>query len=150
MSKHPSGRHFSAQPVDPAQYTPFFAYRRDILHCEGVPLNAVATSIGTPAYVYSRGSILGAYRRFRRAFHAIPHSICYSVKANSNLSVLRLLAAAGSSFDIVSGGELYRLRRIGVPGRRRVRVRRSLQLQFAPARRRSPDRQENIPRHPPP
>jgi diaminopimelate decarboxylase len=61
-----------------------------------------------------------AYRGFHRAFGAIPHAICYAVKANSNLSILRLLARAGSSFDIVSGGELDRLRRIGVPGGRIV------------------------------
>jgi diaminopimelate decarboxylase len=61
-----------------------------------------------------------AYRGFHRAFRAIPHTICYAVKANSNLSILRLLARAGSSFDIVSGGELDRLRRIGVSGRRIV------------------------------
>ncbi|MGA8556491.1 MAG: diaminopimelate decarboxylase, partial [Candidatus Acidiferrales bacterium] len=58
--------------------------------------------------------------RFHLGFRNIPHSVCYAVKANSNLSVLRLLAAQGSSFDLVSGGELYRLRRIGVPGHRIV------------------------------
>jgi diaminopimelate decarboxylase len=61
-----------------------------------------------------------AYRVFDRAFRSVPHTICYAVKANSNSSVLRLLARMGSSFDIVSGGELYRLQRIGVAGRRIV------------------------------
>jgi diaminopimelate decarboxylase len=70
--------------------------------------------------VYSSASIAGAYRCFHGAFRAIPHSICYAAKANSNLSILRLIAVMGSSFDIVSGGELYRLRHIGVPGRRIV------------------------------
>jgi len=73
--------------------------------------------VGTPAYVYSRAAITAAYRRLDRAFAGpggIPHTICYSVKANSNLSILRLLARLGSGFDIVSGGELERLRRAGV------------------------------------
>lgn len=83
-------------------------------------LERIAEKYGTPAYVYSSASILDAYRRFQRAVRGITHTICYAVKANSNLGILRLLAGAGSSFDIVSGGELYRLRRIGVPGRRIV------------------------------
>ncbi|MGA8143219.1 MAG: diaminopimelate decarboxylase [Candidatus Acidiferrales bacterium] len=107
-------------PMDPTEYTPHYAYRHGELECESVRLTRVADRVGTPAYVYSSGSIAGAYRQFRRAFRAIPHSICYAVKANSNLSVLRLLANLGSSFDIVSGGELYRLQRIGVAGRRIV------------------------------
>jgi diaminopimelate decarboxylase len=108
------------RPIDPAEYTPFFQYRNSRLHCEGVPLEAIAKKIGTPAYVYSRASIEAAYRRFDRAFRAVPHSICYAVKANSNLSVLRLLARLGSCFDVISGGELHRLRSIGVPGERIV------------------------------
>jgi len=70
--------------------------------------------------VYSRAAIETAYRKLDRAFRGLPHTICYAVKASSNLSLLRLFANLGSSFDIVSGGELYRLRRIGVPGRRMV------------------------------
>ena len=107
-------------PIDPTQYVPFFAYRAGGLWCEGVSLRAIATQVGTPAYVYSRASLEAGYRRFRGAFQAVPHRVCYAVKANSNLSVLRVLARLGSSFDIVSGGELYRLRRIGVPARRIV------------------------------
>jgi diaminopimelate decarboxylase len=113
---------------DPARYTPQYAYRpsgrraskSQILHCEGVPLVRIADKTGTPAYVYSRASIESAYRILDRAFGSLPHSICYAVKANSNLAVLRVLARLGSSFDIVSGGELDRLRRIGVAGRRIV------------------------------
>lgn len=106
--------------LDPVRYTPFFEYRNEELHCEGVPLDRIAARTGTPAYIYSRSSMESAYRRLDRALRAIPHTICYSVKANSNLAVLRILARLGSSFDIVSGGELDRLRRIGVPGRRIV------------------------------
>ena len=76
--------------------------------------------MGTPAYLYSRASIEQAYRRMDSAFGSLPHTICYAVKANSNLGILRVFAALGSGFDIVSGGELYRLRRIGVPGNRIV------------------------------
>lgn len=110
----------TTRPVDPVEYTPYFAYRHDTLECETVPLTDIADRVGTPLYVYSSASILAAYGRFDRAFRSIPHSICYAVKANSNLSILRLLAAVGSSFDVVSGGELYRLRQIGVSGRRIV------------------------------
>jgi len=85
-----------------------------------VPLERLAQRIGTPAYLYSRASIETAYRRLDRALGTLPHTICYAVKANSNLEILRVLARLGSSFDVVSGGELYRLARIGVPGRRIV------------------------------
>jgi len=107
-------------PNDPADYTPFFSYRDNALCCEGVSLSSIAEQALTPIYIYSRASILAAFRGFGHAFRAVPHTICYAVKANSNLSLLRLLARAGSSFDIVSGGELYRLLKIGVPGRRIV------------------------------
>ncbi len=114
--------------VDPTRYTPQYSYRAvrsdsskgKVLYCEGVPLPRIANELGTPSYVYSRASIESAYRSLERAFRSLPHSICYAVKANSNLAVLRILARLGSSFDIVSGGELDRLRRIRVPGRRIV------------------------------
>ncbi len=108
------------RPLDPTRYTPFFSYRSGRLFCENVPLERVAERAGTPAYLYSRASIRTAYARLDRSLAALPHTLCYAVKANSNLEILRLLARLGSSFDIVSGGELYRLQRIGVPGRRIV------------------------------
>jgi diaminopimelate decarboxylase len=116
------------RPVDPASFTPFFAWRRAAsrgssarrLFCEGVSLARVADSVGTPVYLYSRASIQAAFREFDRALRRPPHTICYAVKANGNLSLLRLLARLGSGFDIVSGGELDRLGRIGVPGKRIV------------------------------
>lgn len=107
-------------PLDPTSYTPFFSYRRDELCCEGVSLVAAARETGTPAYVYSHAAFTSAYRCFRGALHGIPHSVCYSLKANSSLAVLGALSQMGSSFDIVSGGELFRLRHIGVAGRRIV------------------------------
>ncbi len=115
----------SRRPVDPTAYTPQYAFKAvaggaQALYCEGVSLASVADSVGTPAYVYSRASIEAAYRGLDRAFGSLPHTLCYAMKANSNLSVLRVLARLGSSFDIVSGGELDRLGRIGVPGNRIV------------------------------
>jgi len=106
--------------VDPASYTPGYSYRGSHLYCEGVSVAAAAKRFGTPAYLYSRASIEQAYRSMDAAFGALPHTICYAMKANSNLGILRVFAALGSGFDIVSGGELYRLRRIGVPGNRIV------------------------------
>jgi diaminopimelate decarboxylase len=80
-----------------------------ILHCEQVPLTTLAKRYGTPLYVYSASTILQRVAAFNSAFHAVPHTICYSVKANSNLSILRLLARAGCGFDVVSGGELEKV-----------------------------------------
>ena len=90
---------------------PGFTYKNDVLHCDGLPLNKLAGKFGTPLYVYSATAIRERYRILERAFHHVRHTLCYSVKANSNLSVLRLLAGMGAGFDIVSGGELERVRR---------------------------------------
>ncbi len=81
-----------------------------VLHCEQVPLPRLAKRFGTPLYVYSASTIRDRYRAFDAAFRELPHTICYSVKANSNLSILRLLAKLGCGFDVVSGGELERVR----------------------------------------
>jgi hypothetical protein len=104
----------ASSATDPASYTPEFSWQGNELYCEGVRLGEIANRVGTPAYVYSAASISGAYGRLDRALKRQPHTICYSVKANSNLSILRLLARLGSGFDIVSIGELFRLQRAGV------------------------------------
>lgn len=83
------------------------------LYAEGVNLDGLADRLGTPLYVYSAGTILDHYRRLRGAMRAVDPLICYSVKANSNLAVLSLLARVGSGFDVVSGGELERIRKAG-------------------------------------
>jgi diaminopimelate decarboxylase len=80
-----------------------------VLHCEAVPLPGLAAQFGTPLYVYSSATIRQRYETFDAAFAAIPHTICYSIKSNSNLSILRLLAKQGCGFDVVSGGELERV-----------------------------------------
>ncbi|MFZ0617487.1 MAG: diaminopimelate decarboxylase [Candidatus Acidiferrales bacterium] len=118
--------------ADPTDYTDCYSYKtagagknaRRELYCEGVAVAQIARAVGTPAYVYSRASLELAYRRLdsalRNSMGSAGHAVCYAMKANSNLSVLQVLAQIGSSFDIVSGGELDRLRRIGVPGQRIV------------------------------
>jgi diaminopimelate decarboxylase len=88
-------------------------YRDQTLYLEDVPLADIARRQGTPAYVYSRAAILDRFEAYRDAFGGVPHKICYAVKANSNLSILKLLAEAGAGFDIVSGGELFRALKAG-------------------------------------
>ncbi len=90
-----------------------FSYKSGSLHCEEVDLKTLAASYGTPLYVYSGGTITDHFRRLDEALSGVPHEIAYAVKANSNLSVLRLLAAQGAGFDIVSGGELFRVLKAG-------------------------------------
>lgn len=104
----------------PAQRPPGFTYRRSkhgilfrgtrlTLHCERISLHDLAQKYSTPLYIYSAAAVEERYSAFDRAFREIPHTICYSVKANSNLSILRLLARKGCGFDVVSGGELERV-----------------------------------------
>jgi diaminopimelate decarboxylase len=95
-----------------------FQYRDSELCCEDVSLRALAAVAGTPAYVYSKAALLESLAGYSRAFHELPHVVCYSVKANSNLGVLSVLAKAGAGADIVSGGELYRALRAGVPAKK--------------------------------
>jgi len=90
---------------------PGFVYRNNLLCGEEIPLQDLARKYGTPLYVYSAGMIRERFRLFDQAFAKIPHTVCYSVKANSNVNLLRMLAQAGAGFDIVSGGELERVAR---------------------------------------
>lgn len=93
-----------------------FVYRNGALYCEEIPLEAIAHSVGTPCYVYSASTILQNFNAYKESLQGINHQICYAVKANSNLAILNLLARHGSWFDIVSGGELYRVLRAGGAG----------------------------------
>lgn len=88
-----------------------FVYRNRTLHCDGVDLSALAAQQGTPLYVYSAHQISHRFQLFEAAFAGRAHTICYAVKANSSLAILRLLARQGAGFDIVSGGELERVRK---------------------------------------
>jgi diaminopimelate decarboxylase len=97
-----------------------FVRHGGVLHCEGVGLPEIVARWGTPTYVYSAGAIRSRVRELENALGDYPHLIAYSVKANGNLEVLRLLAGLGAGADIVSGGELYRARLAGVPAERIV------------------------------
>jgi diaminopimelate decarboxylase len=90
-----------------------FYYEEGGLRCEGVALSEIAGSTGTPTYVYSHAALERAYEEFDEAFSGLDHLVCYAVKANGNLAVLRSLASFGAGADIVSGGELYRVMRAG-------------------------------------
>src|ERR1700757_4628181 len=105
---------------NPAARPPGFVYRETkrgifrrggqfVLQCEDVALPKLAEQQGTPLYVYSAATIRERYDAFNHAFRDLPHTICYSVKANSNLTILRMLARRGCGFDVVSGGELERV-----------------------------------------
>jgi diaminopimelate decarboxylase len=86
-----------------------FSYSENDFYCEQVPLADLAHRAGTPCYVYSSQVILNNYLAYTEAFADLPHTVCYAVKANSSLAILSLLSKAGAGFDIVSGGELYRV-----------------------------------------
>jgi diaminopimelate decarboxylase len=90
-----------------------FHYRDGQLFCEEVDVAVTAEKFGTPLYLYSAGTILDHYRRLDDALGQLDHLICYAVKANSNRAILRLLHDAGAGFDIVSGGELFRVLKAG-------------------------------------
>ena len=100
--------------------TAAFEYRDGELACEGVRLSDVARQVGTPVYVYSRARIEANYRRIAAAFAPLNVKIHYAVKANGNLAVLRLLNGLGAGFDVVSGGELFRVSKAGTDARRVV------------------------------
>ena len=130
--------------VDPASFTPHFSwekekavgrfsgdglnkgaaalrpYRELRVHCEDISLSEIAEKAGTPTYVYSQAAIGDAYGELDRGLGSLPHTLCFAVKSNGNLAILKYLAGLGSGFDVVSGGELEHLQQIGVPGKRIV------------------------------
>ena len=85
---------------------PFFQYRNNVLYAEDVPLDHLAEKLGTPLYVYSRAALKAAWETYRSAVGQRPVQVCYGMKANSNLAVLKEFARLCAGFDIVSGGEL--------------------------------------------
>lgn len=92
-----------------------FEMKNGVLHAENVSVKELAQAYGTPLYIYSAATLRRHFQAFDSAFDSIEHLTCYSVKANSNLAVLKLLASMGAGMDIVSGGELYRALLAGVP-----------------------------------
>lgn len=97
-----------------------FDYRNGQIHAEDLPVAGLAERFGTPLYIYSTATLTRHFTAYDSAFAAAPHLTCYSVKACSNLSILKLLAGLGAGMDIVSGGELHRALAAGVPGERIV------------------------------
>lgn len=90
-----------------------FHYRERELFCEEVPVTALAEKYGTPVWIYSKRTLLHHLSQIQQAFAAVQPVICYSVKSNSNLGILQVMQEAGSSFDVVSGGELHRVKKAG-------------------------------------
>ncbi|MDO8462265.1 MAG: diaminopimelate decarboxylase, partial [Deltaproteobacteria bacterium] len=91
-----------------------FHYKKDKLYCEEVPLSEIAKKVGTPCYIYSAATLDRHLTVFRDAFSPLPHLVCFAMKSNSNLAILRLVASKGCGVDIVSGGELFRARTAGI------------------------------------
>lgn len=91
----------------------YFNYRNGRLFAEEVDVERIAAEVGTPVYIYSKATFGDHLRRIQAAYGSVEHMICYSVKACGNINILRFLAEAGSGFDIVSGGELYRAQQAG-------------------------------------
>jgi diaminopimelate decarboxylase len=114
-----------------------FQPKRGELYAEGVPVRRIAEAAGTPVYIYSRKTLVDHYRKLRQAFRSVKPLICFSVKSNGNLAILKLLVDQGAGLDIVSGGELFKARRVGCPadrivfasvGKRPEEIRESLRL----------------------
>lgn len=97
-----------------------FLYRNGQLHAEDVAIADIAAAVGTPFYVYSTATLTRHYRLFQEALAGLDHTICFAVKSNGNLAVLRTLGDLGAGMDVVSGGEYARARAAGVPGDRIV------------------------------
>ena len=97
-----------------------FHYKNRVLHCEDVPVPALAEQYGTPLYIYSRKTLLHHLQQLQTAFAAVQPLICYSIKTNGNLSLCRLMAENGAGFDVTSGGELFRALKAGGTGARIV------------------------------
>jgi diaminopimelate decarboxylase len=125
MSRQAAASAQALRFVDPAEFTPNFAWRKSRNHsgevlCEGVSLADAAETFSTPTYIYSRAAIESAFRELDKGLRSLPHTLCFAVKSNGNLSILKLLSQLGSGFDVVSGGELEHLGHLGVPGDRIV------------------------------
>ncbi len=98
----------------------FFSYKKGKLYAEDVPVKKIAETYGTPVYIYSYNTLLRHFRAYDDAFDGVPHIICFALKANSNTSILRLFAKNGGGADVVSGGEIFRALKAGIPSRKIV------------------------------
>jgi len=127
MSAAPAKSRTKLAFIDPAEFTPHFAWKQSLragnaehVFCEDVDLVEAAAALGTPTYVYSHAAIGEAYDEFDDGLAGIRHTICFAVKSNGSLSILQELAKRGSGFDIVSGGELEHLAHLRLRGERIV------------------------------
>src|SRR5262249_10608878 len=126
MSASPTKKLIAPKFVDPAEFTPQFQWRKsgrggaETVYCEGVSLASAAKAFGTPAYLYSSAAIRSAFQELHTGLGPLPHTLCFAVKSNGNLSILQYLAKLGSGFDVVSGGELLHLQHLGIPGEKIV------------------------------
>jgi diaminopimelate decarboxylase len=91
-----------------------FQYRKDVLYCEEIRVDTVAGQVGTPFYLYSHGTAERHFRVFDSAFQTVSHLVCYSVKSNSNIALIRIFGGMGGGADVVSGGELFRVLKAGI------------------------------------
>jgi diaminopimelate decarboxylase len=91
----------------------YFRHKKGRLHAEDVEVEGIARQVGTPVYIYSKATFLDHLEKTRRAYSGLETTVCYSVKACGNIHILKFMADAGSGFDIVSGGELYRVLQAG-------------------------------------
>lgn len=98
----------------------FFRYKNDELYAEDVPVRELAERYGTPLFIYSHATLLRHFMAYKKAFKDFPHIICYAMKANSNSAIVRLFAKNGGGADVVSGGEIYRALKGGIPSSRIV------------------------------
>lgn len=97
-----------------------FTYKNSELYAEDVPVREIAEKVGTPLYIYSHRTLLRHFNAYRNAFNGQPHTICFALKANSNISILKLLAKNGCGADVVSGGELHLAMKAGIPANKIV------------------------------
>jgi diaminopimelate decarboxylase len=122
MSAQPSVPAKRLKFVDPAEFTPHFSWRKSKrgsnqeVFCEDVSLAQAAQAFSTPSYLYSAAAITSAFLELKKGLGSLPNTLCFAVKSNGSLSILKLLAKLGSGFDIVSGGELEHLGHLGIPG----------------------------------
>ena len=91
----------------------YFNYKNGKLFAESVDVEKVAAKVGTPVYIYSKATFLDHLQKIQKAYSELDTTVCYSVKACGNINILKFMAEAGSGFDIVSGGELYRVHQVG-------------------------------------
>ncbi len=97
-----------------------FKYKKSELYAEDVPVRKIVEKVGTPLYIYSHKTLVGHLNAYKDAFDDYPHTICFALKANSNIALLKLLAKNGSGADVVSGGELFLAKKAGIPSKKIV------------------------------